>query len=226
MTRAVVYDLTTETDGVALDVAVAALGRGEVVWTHVHGSGCLIADAFSMPGVAALLQARVRGRGAGLPVLVRDTTVVHALFEDVSLDAAALMTAHWPGPLTLLGVPTPSLTWDIGAAGRLAAVAVSMAPEGFAAELVARVGPCVYLQAHSDALVLETALQAHARMADAVSVYVQQGKPGATSAVGPTTIVDVRTTPATVVRAGAIPASVLRATCPGLVSPDSGLAQQ
>lgn len=227
MTRAVVYDLDAGADrDTALDVAAAALGRGEVVWAQVHGTGCLIADAFSVQGVTTLLHARTRGRGAGLPVLVREPAVVHALFETVGIDAAALMAAQWPGPLTLLGNPTPSLQWDLGAAGRLAAVAVTMPEPGFAADLVARVGPCAYLQAHPDAHAQESAEQARARMGDAVAVYVQESAPQPTDTRLPTSIVDVRTTPAVLVRPGAVPLEALRTTCPGLITTDAGTGPQ
>lgn len=231
MTRAVVYDISAGADVEnALTVAQAALSRGEVVWARVHGVGCLIADAFSVQGVTALLQARTRGRGAGLPVLVRDSSVVHALFADVNADALALMAAHWPGPLTLLGTPTASLKWDIGAAGELVAVAVTMADSQFVTDLVSSVGPCVYLQAHSDSHVQEKADEARSRMADLVSVYVQlpEPQPSESAQAGqgqstrlPTSIVDVRSTPAVLVRAGAISATQIRVTCPGLVEPDS-----
>ena len=227
MTRAVVYDLGAGANpGTALDVAAAALGRGEAVWAQVHGTGCLIADAFSAQGVAALLHARLRGRGAGLPVLVREPAVVHALFETVGLDAAALMAAHWPGPLTLLGPPTPSLHWDLGAAGRLSAVAVSMPSPGFAADLVARIGPCAYLQAHPDPAVVESAAEAHARMGDAVAVYVQEPPVQSDQTRLPTSIVDVRATAAVLVRPGAVPEAALRTTCPGLITADTGAGPQ
>lgn len=236
MTRAVVYDVAAGADVKnALNVAQAALSRGEVVWARVHGVGCLIADAFSPQGVAALLQARTRGRGAGLPVLVRDGSVVHALFAEVNADALALMAAHWPGPLTLLGTPAPSLKWDIGAAGELIAVAVTMPDSQFVTDLVSAVGPCVYLQAHSDAQVQETADEACNRIADLVSVYVQlpeaQMKESAESGSGdstrlPTSIVDVRSTPAVLARSGAMSAAKIRVTCPGLVEPDSAVPPQ
>jgi len=227
VTRAVLYDFTADGDrDTAVNVAVAALGRGEVIWARVHGVGCLIADAFSPQGVAAALHARTRGRGSGLPVLVRDSSVVHALFAEVTLDATALMTAHWPGGLTLLGVPTPSLQWDIGAAGALSAVAVTMPDSDLVLEIVSAVGPCVYLQAHADSQVQESANSAQARMGDTVAVYLETTASHAhesdpSGARIPTSIVDVRSTPVILRRAGAVATADLQVTCPGLVVPDA-----
>ena len=220
MARAVTYRLGDADFDSVVQVCAAALGRGEVVWAHVDGVSCLIADAFSPSAVALLLQARQRGRGAGLPVLVRDASVVHALFSNVDIDATALMSNYWPGPLTLIGAPSPSLHWDLGAAGQLSGVSVRMPTDAFISALVAATGPCVYLSSNPSAEV-ESAAEAQTRMGDSVACYVDPAATTTDPALR-TSIVDVRANPCVLLREGAITYASMLTTCPGLVRGDGG----
>ena len=215
MTRAVSYDISDEQQrSTAEQVCAAALGRGEVVFVDVDGQACLIADAFSAAGIAGLMAARNRGRGAAAAVLVRDASVVQALFSEVDFDARALMRNHWPGPLTLIGTPTASLRWDLGAAGELVGLAVRMPRDPFVAGLVAATGPCAYLAVPS----VTSRADAQSDMGDLVACYATYGP--AESALPAqakrTSIVDVRSTPAVLLREGAFSFDDLVATCPGL----------
>lgn len=210
MTRAVTYDLADESIvDTALSVCASALQRGECIVLNVDGTWCVVADAFSPAGTASLLNARRRGRGAPLPILIKDSTVAYALWSQVDADAAALMRRFWPGPLTLIGRPGTSLVWDLAAAGRVASVSARMPQDEFVQRILSEVGPCTYLAcppAHS-------ADELRLMIGDDASVYVTPAVP---TSVQATTVVDVRGYAPILVRAGAIAADELRKVCPAL----------
>lgn len=213
MTRAVTYDLAGGgTRAQALEVCVAALQRGECIVLNIDGTWCLVADAFSRAGTQSLLHARKRGRGAPLPLLVKDATLAHALWAQVNADAAALMRRFWPGHLSLIGQPGPSLSWDLAAAGALDSLTLRMPVDDFARAVLAEVGPCAHLACPPD----HNLEDLHASIGDDASVYVQPVAPRSFAA---TTVVDVRSFAPIVVRAGAIPVEDLVQTCPALVLP-------
>lgn len=213
MTRAVTYDLAdAEVHATALQVCVAALQRGECIVLNIDGTWCLVADAFSPAGTQSLLHARKRGRGAPLPVLVKDSTVAHALWAQVNADAAALMRRFWPGHLTLIGQPGASLAWDLAAAGKVDSLALRMPADEFVRALVSEIGPCAHIGCAPD----QDLESLRAEMGDDASVYVNPETPRPCAA---TTVVDVRSLAPVVVRAGAISVDDLAQTCPALVLP-------
>lgn len=215
MTRPVAYDLNDAgASAKALEVSAAALQRGECIVANVDGAWCVIADAFSVAGTHSLLHARRRGRGAPLPVLVKDSTLAHALWVQVNADAAALMRAFWPGPLTLVGQPGTSLTWDLAAAGRVESISLRVAEDQFVRDLVATVGPCAYIAcpAESDFDQLQQ------QMGGDASVFVSTQSPHMPVM---TTVVDVRSYAPILVREGAISKAAIAAICPALATPQA-----
>lgn len=215
MTRAVSYDICDEqVRPTAEQVCIAALGRGEVVYADVDGQSCLIVDAFSAAGIAGLLTARNRGRGAAAAVLVRDSSVAEALFADVDFDARALMRNYWPGALTLVGTPTPSLRWDLGASGELVGLSLRQPADAFVRTLLDAIGPCAYLSV----LGVASRTAAQQLMGDLVACYATCGDGDAPSTAPSmvTSIVDVRSTPPVLLREGKLSFEQLHETCPGL----------
>ena len=98
----------------AIEAAAQAVQRGGLVvlpTDTVYGIG---ADAFDHDAVQALLDAKGRGREMPPPVLISAATTLAALATDSSPTSMPLTEAFWPGPLTLVCVQQPSLTWDLG----------------------------------------------------------------------------------------------------------------
>ncbi|HEY3436662.1 MAG TPA: L-threonylcarbamoyladenylate synthase [Actinotalea sp.] len=186
--------------GPALDEAVNALSRGGLVvlpTDTVYGIG---ADAFSPPAVGALLAAKGRGRQMPPPVLVPDLRTLDGLCEDVPAAVRDLVSAFWPGGLTVICRAQPSLAWDLGETR--GTVAVRMPDHPAALALLRRTGPLAVSSANrtgSPAAV--TAQDALDQLGASVQVYLDAGRaPGGVAS----TIVDATSGSLVLVRAGAI----------------------
>ncbi len=204
--------------GPALDEAVNVVARGGLLvlpTDTVYGIG---ADAFSPAAVAALLAAKGRGRQMPPPVLVPAVATVAGLCDDVPDAAHALMTAFWPGALTVICRAQPSLAWDLGDTG--GTVAVRMPDHPAALALLRRTGPLAVSSANRTGRpAAMTAAEAEEQLGEAVALYLDGGAaPGGVAS----TIVDATATPMRVVRAGAIDLAALRAVVPDVVGPEAG----
>lgn len=89
-------------DGVALEVAIAALRTDAAVVYPTETFYGLGARALSPSAVAAL--ATLKGRDAGKPIalIVQDTTMLARVVSRVPAPALRLIVRYWPGPLTLV----------------------------------------------------------------------------------------------------------------------------
>lgn len=193
--------------GPAIDEAVHATSRGELVvlpTDTVYGIG---ADAFTPAAVRALLAAKGRGPQAPPPVLVPDARTLDGLATGVPGAARALAAAFWPGALTIIVTAQPTLTWDLGETHGTVALRVPDHPVALA--VLRRTGPLAVSSANlTGQPPATTAAEALAQLGEAVAVYVDGGPtPGSTSS----TIVDATGERLRLVRAGAIPADELRA---------------
>jgi L-threonylcarbamoyladenylate synthase len=90
--------------GPAIDEAVRAISRGDLVVFPTDTVYGIAADAFTPSAVQALLDAKGRGRQMPPPVLMPDARTLDGLATDVPASARALAEAFWPGGLTLIGV--------------------------------------------------------------------------------------------------------------------------
>jgi len=202
-----VFDCTTE-EGRAAGVAEAAdaVRRGEVVvlpTDTVYGVG---ADAFAPAAVAAVLAAKGRGREAPPPVLVPNARTVDGLATAVPGYARDLITAFWPGPLTLVLVAQSSLMWDLGDTN--GTVALRMPQDETALALLEAVGPMAVTSANlTGQPPATTVVAAAAELGAAVSVYLDGGP---TAGSDPSTILDCTGDAPVVLRRGAIGAERLR----------------
>ncbi|MQY12007.1 putative threonylcarbamoyl-AMP synthase [Streptomyces sp. RB5] len=207
------YDCSDATDRkTGLREAASAVRRGELVvlpTDTVYGIG---ADAFSSEGVAALLEAKGRGRAMPTPVLIGSPNTLHGLVTDLSEAAWELVDAFWPGALTIVAKHQPSLTWDLG--DTRGTVAIRMPLHPVAIELLTEVGPMGVSSAN---LTGHPAPQdcdaAQDMLGDAVSVYLDGGR---TPASVPSSIVDVTGKTPVLLRAGALTAEQLREVVPDL----------
>jgi L-threonylcarbamoyladenylate synthase len=180
--------------------AALAIQRGQLVvlpTDTVYGVG---ADAFDPEAVRRLLAAKGRGRDMPPPVLVSAPTTLDALAVGVPSYARALITALWPGALTLVCRQQPSLQWDLG--DTRGTVAVRMPDHPLALELLARTGPLAVSSANRSGHPAALDADAAERMlGGSVAVILDAGP---TRGAEASTIVDVTSTPGRVLRLGAL----------------------
>lgn len=184
----------------AIDAAVAAIGEGECIvlpTDTVYGIG---ADALDAAAVQRLLDAKRRGRDMPPPVLLADATLLRAVAEAVTDEAAALAAAFWPGALTLVVRAPASLRMDLGDRGDT--IAVRVPDHDFTRQLLAATGPLAVSSANvSGEPAATTVAEAHAQLGDSVAVYLDAGP---ASGGVPSTIVDLSGDVPEILREGAI----------------------
>ena len=193
-----------------LVAATSAVQEGQLVvlpTDTVYGIG---ADAFSPVAVAALLEAKGRGRNVPPPVLVGSVRAAAALTQTLGAFGQDLIDEFWPGPLTLVFRASPTLMWDLG--DTLGTVAVRMPLHPVALDLLRRTGPMAVSSANRHGKPsATTAEDAEAQLGDAVSVYLDGGP---CSDNVPSTILDLTGTVPRLLRAGVIGIDALRKVVP------------
>ena len=195
------YDCTDDTVREhAISDAAGAVRAGELVvlpTDTVYGIG---ADAFSPSAVARLIETKGRGREMPVPVLIGAWRTVHGLVDDLPDDAKELISAFWPGPLTIVLRQGSGLTWDLG--DTRGTVAVRMPLEPVALELLSETGPLAVSSANASGQPpATTADEAYAQLGDAVAVYLD----GGTSPEGlASTIIDLTSPVPRLLRTGGV----------------------
>jgi L-threonylcarbamoyladenylate synthase len=191
----------------ALDAAVAALARGDLVVFPTESVYGLGADATSPVAVERLVA--VRGREAGKPILVvaGDVAMTSLVAREMPPAARRLAERLWPGPLTLVlpardDVPAP-LTAGTGTIG------VRVPGHATARALAAALGrPVTAPSANPPGREpAHTIAEARAYFGDAVAAYVDGGRLDGV----PSTVVAVEGSAIRIVRAGAIDETTIRA---------------
>jgi len=190
-----------------------AIRRGQLVvlpTDTVYGIG---ADAFSSPGIAALLAAKGRGRDMPVPVLVGAPSTLHGLIAKFPESGWDLVDAFWPGPLTIVARHQPSLQWDLG--DTKGTVAVRMPLHPVAIELLISTGPLGVSSANKTGQPpATTASEAQDQLGASVDVYLDGGK---TADVIPSTIVDLTGPAPLLLREGALSFEDLLKVVPNLI---------
>lgn len=190
----------------------AAARRGDLVLVPTEAVYAVATDAFSRRGIAALRDAKGTDAGVPLPVMVGRRATVAGIATGVSQDAQRLMDVFWPGPLTLLMTPQPSLAWDVAVDSP---VAVRMPLHPVALALLVRTGPLAMTSANLPGMPAPSDVDdALEQLGDAVTVALDSGPLLIHGAGAPSTVVDVTGTVPVVVRIGAVSADDLRRVCP------------
>jgi len=182
----------------ALERALDALRRGEVVAAPTETLVGLLADAMDPAAVARV--ADLKGRRADQPIalLLPDPASLDRVATSVSPATRVLAEAHWPGPLTLLVEARAELSSLLVRDGK---VGVRVPGPSLALDLVRAFGGP--LTATSANLTGEPAVAATAEIAPSITArtHVLEGRaPGGE----PSTLVDATVTPPRVLRVGAI----------------------
>ena len=202
--------------GPALDEAVNAVARGQLVvlpTDTVYGVG---ADAFDARAVAALLAAKGRGRQMPPPVLIPEVRTLDGLATEVPGAVRSLAAAFWPGALTVIVRAQLTLTWDLGETQGTVALRVPDHPLALA--LLRRTGPMAVSSANlTGHPAATTAADAAGQLGDAIAVVLDGGP---TPGSAPSTIVDATGDRPRLVRLGALSLAELRAVA-DVADPDA-----
>lgn len=199
-----------------LQAATAAVRRGDLVLLPVEHSYAIATDAFSIRGAQRVRQVKGQGPSMPLAILVPGASTVMGLAAAVPQSARDLMTAFWPGPVTLLLTPQPTLAWD-QPDGHPIALRMPLHP--VALELLQRTGPLIATSAN--ALGLEppaTVAEAIEQLGEAFAACLDAGRLDSLGEVS--TVVDATGPVPVVLRPGAIPIEVIREVCPQAAEPD------
>jgi len=206
----------------AVASAFAAVRRGDLVMIPTESVYALATDAFSMRGVAALREAKGYDGDVPLPIMVGSRSTIAGIASRVSDDARSLMEAFWPGPLTLLLTPQPTLAWDHPEGAPLT-VRMPMHPVALA--LLAATGPLVVTSANLPGLSAPTTVDdALSQVGDAAALALDAGPLALDPAslmgnVGlPSSVVDTTVNPPRIVRTGALDAQTLRRHVPRVLA--------
>lgn len=187
----------------AVAAAVAAVRRGDLVVVPTESVYAVVTDAFSERGLTRLREAKAYAPQSPVPVLVGARTTVGGVAARIPDSARDLMEACWPGPLTLLLDPQPTLAWDLPGHVPLA---VRMPMHPLLLALLARTGPLAGTTANAPGLPAPTtADDAVEQLGDLVGLALDAGTLGQEGqAPLASTIVDCTVSPPRVVRVGAL----------------------
>ena len=89
-------------DPAAIERAVAAIRRGEVVAIPTDALYTLIADPFSLKAVGMVFQAKGRQPQRSLPLIVGDIPMGEELVKETNSRFYLLARRFWPGPLAII----------------------------------------------------------------------------------------------------------------------------
>jgi tRNA threonylcarbamoyl adenosine modification protein (Sua5/YciO/YrdC/YwlC family) len=182
-----IFDCSAESELLpGMRLARSAIGRGELVVLPTDTVYGVAADAFSPAAVQRLLDAKGRGRQSPPPVLVPGVPTLDALAETVPDVVRELVTAFWPGPLTVILPARASLVWDLGETR--GTVALRMPDNRIALELLSETGPLAVSSANRTGEPAATTVsEAVDQLGDSIAVYLDGG---ATPGSVPSTILD------------------------------------
>lgn len=169
------------------------------------------ADAFSARGIARLREVKGRGPDLPLPVLVASVQMAEGIISGLSSQARDLISACWPGPLTLVARQQPTLMWGLQAD----TLQVRMPLHPLALSLIAATGPLAVTTANrAGAAPPRTIEAARSQLGDDAAVYLDAGPAEATD---PSTVVDVTDEVPVLWRTGAFDLDSLQRWVPGII---------
>lgn len=204
-----------ETRASGLRDATASIRRGELVVLPTDTVYGVAADAFNASAVRSIYAVRACAPDVPMPVLVGSPSALHGLAAGMPHAAWELVDSFWPGPLTIIVRAQPTLTWDLGDSRGTVMIRMPLHP--VAIELLRETGPLAATSATrvTDISPTTSVIQAHERLGDAVSVYLDGGE---ISSRGLSTIVDLTGEVPRLVRRGSLMEEDIRSVAPNLVA--------
>lgn len=190
-----------------LERVVEALAAGEVVGVPTDTVYGLAVDACRDGASARLFAAKRRPESVALPVLVPDIACARSLAAPLPPAAEMLMTAFWPGPLTLVVTRARSAALDLG--GDPSTIGMRCPSHPTALELLRRSGALAVTSANLHGQPpLTTAPAVRAAFGERLGVVLDGGPCTGT----PSTVVCLAGGVIELLRAGAVPFSEVLAT--------------
>jgi L-threonylcarbamoyladenylate synthase len=186
--------------------ATAALRRGDVGVVPDQSMYTLVCDAFSRTGVDAIRS--IKGNSSHpLSILVGKPVTTDGVASNIPKYARDLMSAFWPGPLTLLLRQQPSLSWPLSSPG----VAVRMPLHPVMLDLVRELGPTAATAANNPGFPpVRTPAEFEEQLAADVDLFLDSGP---ISDTGRSTVVDATGQFPVVRREGSISADAVVEVC-------------
>jgi tRNA threonylcarbamoyl adenosine modification protein (Sua5/YciO/YrdC/YwlC family) len=208
----VVFDPSNPSEHVG--IAAKCIRDGFVIVAPHENGYVYLCDAFSQDSVRAMHVLRGDPLGSAAQVLIAQQSQIEGLAREISEDARALMTAFWPGALSLTLRPQLGLNWDLGDAGKLDWFSVRLPQHEFLQALIRETGPLAVASAsmagHAPLLeISQLNLQGHE-----VALVIDSGviTPAQRSSQ-----VEIELTETRLVREGAISQSEIQKVIPALV---------
>jgi L-threonylcarbamoyladenylate synthase len=198
-----------------LEAAVSAVQNGQLVVVPLESSYGVACDAFSIPGVADLLD--IKGDPARRPPVVLGPNVrtLDGLAADVPDATRALAEAFWPGLLTIVCTAQATLRWDLG--DNRGTASLRMPVHALTLQLLTQTGPLALVTAApTGAPAPRDCLTALGYVGDAADIYLDAGPAPWTAT---STVVDGRRERPRVVRPGGVSEADLRTVVPDIELP-------
>lgn len=187
---------------------VSELRAGKVWGLNADSSYALCADAFSAVGVKRIRD--LKGRADLItPILIGRQANIEGIAAYPTNELRAMVEAFWPGPLTVVVHPTPSLAWS----ATPDAISIRMPMCESTREIAFELGPMVAVgAARGQHRAPTTAIQASEIWGSDVDDWLDAGMADPNQV---STIVDFRSATPNIVRLGALSAQQLREVVPG-----------
>lgn len=213
------FDCTDDAERArGITAAVAAIKRGELVVLPTESVYAVATDGFSARGARTVREAKGQSAATPLPIMIASITTIPGIAFNPSIAAMDLMHGFWPGALTVLVTPQPSLAWDHPAGAPLA-VRIPLHPVTL--EILRATGPMIVTGANAvggaAALTVDDALEV---LGEAATIALDAGPLGADPMLSlPSTVVDATGEVPVLLREGAITLEQLRSVVPGMTTP-------
>ena len=196
-----------------ITAAVAAIKRGELVVLPTESVYAVATDGFSARGARSVRVAKGQSADTPLPIMIASITTIPGIAFNPSIAAMDLMHGFWPGALTVLVTPQPSLAW--------APLAVRIPLHPVTLEILRATGPMIVTGANAvggaAALTVDDALEV---LGETASIALDAGPLGADQMLSrPSTVVDATGEVPVLLREGAITLEQLRSVVPGITTP-------
>jgi len=187
---------------------VLSLRAGEIIGVNADSSYALLADAFSHSAVPRI-QSLKKSASFISPIMIGRASTLEGLAE-VTSEMQVLIDAFWPGNLTLLLKPVPSLLWKASKD----AISVRMPRDHFALKILENLGPAYVISANAPGRKQPTtAAQAANTWGSDVKEWFDTG---AIEKPEPSTIIDMREGKANITRLGSLSLAEIRKVLPSV----------
>lgn len=213
------FDCTDDAERArGITAAVASIKRGDLVVLPTESVYAVATDGFSARGARAVREAKGQSAVTPLPIMIANITTIPGIAFNPSIAAMDLMHGFWPGALTVLVTPQPSLAWDHPAGAPLA-VRIPLHPVTL--EILRATGPMIVTGANAvggaAALSVDDALEV---LGETATIALDAGPLGADPVLSlPSTVVDATGEVPVLLREGAITLEQLRSVVPGMTTP-------